>query len=259
LRPGLYQQLSEIEDSHWWFVHRRRLAADWLRRIGFSGGERALDVGCGTGGNMAFLEHYCPCRTGIDISPDALKYCRDRFPDDEFVEGDTNRLGELFPAESFDLITDFNVLYHRWITSEEAVLRQMRGLLRPGGVVLLTEPAFPILFRKHDRQDYGARRYRIGAFRRLLEDCGYVDVRATYFNSLAFVPALLLAVLDRTFGGKDSASDEGGVTELGLGSPLVNRAVGGVMRAEIAAIRMFGQMPFGVGLLCTARKPFNRS
>lgn len=254
MKPGLYRQLSEIEDTHWWFVHRRRLAADWLKRFGFTGGERALDVGCGTGGNMPFLARYCRRRTGVDISPEALGFCRSRFPDDEFIEADANDISAHFAAESFDLITVFNVLYHRWIKSEETVLRQLHTLLRPGGVILLTEPAFPILFRQHDRQDFGARRYRTGPFRDMLKACGYIDVRMTYFNSFAFLPALLLAALDKP---DDDVSDDAEVAELALGRPWVNRTAGGLMAVERAAIKIFGRMPFGVGLMCVARRPLN--
>ena len=67
-----YQQLAEIEDTHWWFVYRRKLIGNLLERSGGVAGELALDIGCGTGGNLPFLKRYCANVCGIDLSEYAI-------------------------------------------------------------------------------------------------------------------------------------------------------------------------------------------
>jgi len=57
---GMYLQLPQIEEKHWWFISRRLLVEEVLKKAGFKKGKNALDLGCGTGGNLPFLKKFCP-------------------------------------------------------------------------------------------------------------------------------------------------------------------------------------------------------
>jgi SAM-dependent methyltransferase len=211
MEPSIYYQLAEIEDTHWWFVYRRKLMALLIERLGGVSGQAALDVGCGTGGNMGFLKNYCSTVTGIDLSVDALALARGKYPADDFVEGDINKLRDLFAPASFDLVSDFTVLYHSWIKSD---LQSMRDML---------------------------------------SEAGFRDVQGTYFNLPAFPIVLLLALVDRL--GLSATENDKGVSELTLPPAWLNDVAGGVLGVELAAIRAFGRVPFGVSVACVARKP----
>ena len=74
-----YPILFEVEQSHWWHVGRRKIIASFVEEIcsGLDHRPRILDVGCGTGANLLLLSQYGEAE-GVDISDDALAFCRER-------------------------------------------------------------------------------------------------------------------------------------------------------------------------------------
>jgi SAM-dependent methyltransferase len=257
MQRGFYLQTSRIEESHWWFTHRRRLVEAILEReLGRGRGERiALDVGCGSGGNLDLLRRYCASVAGLDRSEYALQLARLKEPGATLVHAEANQLRDRFSAESLDLVTVFNVLYHRWIANDAAVLSQIHDLLRPGGVLVLTEPAFRTLFRRHDDLDYGARRYRLGQLVGKTHQVGFAIRRASYFNVIGFVPAWFVARFERWTGRTGSGMNENETaTELTLPAPWLNRTLHALLWPERAWISRGGRFPLGVSLLVVAKK-----
>jgi hypothetical protein len=126
--------------------------------------------------------------------------------------------------------------------------------LRPGGTVLITEPAFRLLMRGLDVADMGKTRYRIKDFDSLLANLGFAQIRCTYFNSISFAPAFILAMIQRAkcFRRKEEI---GIASELKIAGPGFNKIVLQLLNIERLIIKFAGRMPFGVGLLCAARKP----
>ena len=102
----------------------------------------------------------------------------------------------LLADDSFDVVTVFNVLYHDWVKDEGAVISEVARVLRPGGVFLVTEPAFSVLTREMDAAAMGHRRYRIADFAALIERAGLRVAQASYFTSFGF-PLLLAMKLMR--------------------------------------------------------------
>jgi len=149
-------------------------------------------------------------------------------------------------------VTIFNVLYHQWVKSETKVIEQIFKLLKPGGYLLLTEPAFDFLFRNHDLLDMGRKRYTLGEFKKILENSGFQIVKATYFNSICFIPALLLKLIESL---KPPKKQHFGANELNIPSPLINKMFLTIISWERQIINLLVSLPFGVTLLCLAQKP----
>lgn len=250
---GILTQLATIEDRHWWFRYRRILVCDYLDKCTFSNASRALDLGCGTGYNMKLLNRYCPEVYGIELSKEALKIGSKKYNQYQFINGDINHVQNLFPGGYFELITLFNVLYHKGIISEKEILRQIHHILKPGGTILFTEPAFKILMRGHDIADMGKTRYRLRHFASMLAEIGFEDIRGTYFNSVSFFPAFLLALVERSRPSKNW-HDNAAIDELRLEGPILNRLMLRFLDLERLLIKLFKRMPLGVTLLCAARK-----
>jgi SAM-dependent methyltransferase len=255
MERSAYYQLAAIEDVHWWFVYRRKLMAQMIGASGGIQGEVALDIGCGTGGNLPFLRTHCATVSGLDLSEDAIALARKKFPEGDFRHGDVNDLCDLYAAESFDLISDFSVLYHVWVKSDRQSLRDIHRLLRPGGMFIATEPALLFLRRAHDLVGHGVRRYTLGQLTGMLEEAGYHEVRASYFNLPAFPAAVLFALADRL--GLSPKRQKEGVGELKLPSRWLNGMVNAMLSIELGAIKRFGCMPLGVSIACIARKRFD--
>ena len=238
-----YPILFEVEESHWWYIGRRRIIASFVKAICDQVKDRRariLDVGCGTGANLVRLSDFGDAE-GVDISPDALKFCRER--------GLNNvKLGaaETLPYEDgeFDLVTAFDVVEH--MDDDVAGLREMRRVLRPGGRVLLFVPTFMFLWGVQDEVSNHRRRYTMSGFRQVVTAAGFEVERTTYANITFFLPVLLVRKFMRLTGIRTD-------TENSINISAFNRLFGAIFGAERHWLRYLN-IPFGVSGLCVARR-----
>ena len=74
-----FQLHADVEDRHWWFVARRRILARLVEEVLPPDPDATvIDVGCGTGANIAALADGYRC-LGIDTSSKAIELARSRF------------------------------------------------------------------------------------------------------------------------------------------------------------------------------------
>jgi SAM-dependent methyltransferase len=237
-----YPILYEVEQSHWWYIGRRRIIAGFVEQICRQVTDRRpriLDVGCGTGANLLLLSQYGEAE-GVDVSEDALAFCRARGLDQVRLGA-----GEELPYEdgTFDLVTALDVVEH--MDDDLAGLTEMRRVLRPGGRVLLFVPTFMFLWGLQDEVSNHRRRYRLPELRRVLEQAGFEVERSTYANITFFAPILLVRKLMSLTGIKTA-------TENTINVPALNGVLGAILGAESTILRHLN-LPFGVSGLCVAR------
>ena len=254
MNVGLYYQFAEIEDNHWWFMARRYLIRHVLIKSGIDKFGKALDIGCGVGGNVNFLQNFCAEVTGIDYSETAINLAKKKWPMNSFVQGDANNLTSLFNANSLDLVTILNVLYHQWIKSDEGLLTQVSTILKHKGYLVITEPAFGHLWRSHDVQDMGKKRYTLKEMKILLKQSGFIVVSGSYFNSICYLPVLLSALLYKLLGKKNIPEEKNGVAEIRMPNNVLNRLMYFLLKMETWLIKFAGKIPVGVSLICIAKK-----
>src|SRR5262245_53838240 len=146
-----YGLMRQVEDQHWWFVSRRRLAMTLIdQRLDLDPDALILDIGCGTGGNLATLASRGQAM-GIDRSAAAIQLAHGRqLP--RLLQA--SALALPYPANRFSLVTAFDVLYHRWITDDHLALAEIYRVIRPGGWLLITDSAMPMLWSTHDELFY---------------------------------------------------------------------------------------------------------
>src|ERR1041385_5008338 len=237
-----YPILFEVEESHWWYIGRRRIIASFVKAICDQVKDRRariLDVGCGTGANLMRLADFGDAE-GVDISPDALKFCRER--------GLNNvKLGaaESLPYEDheFDLVTSFDVVEH--MDDDVAGLREMRRVLRPGGRCLLFVPAFMFFWGVQDDVSHHRRRYTLSELKMKLQQAGFQIERASYANITFFGPILLGRWLMRATGWKPASENN-----VNIG--MLNGFLGRIFGAERWWLQRTN-LPFGVSIICVAR------
>lgn len=238
-----YPILFRVEQSHWWYMGRRRILASFVedicRRV-TDRRPRILDVGCGTGANLIMLSNYGDAE-GVDVSEDALAFCRERG-----LEKVRLGAGEELPYDdgTFDLVTALDVVEH--MDDDLAGLSEMRRVLRPGGRVLLFVPTFMFLWGLQDEVSNHRRRYRLPQLRRVLEQAGFEIERTTYANITFFLPILLVRKLMRVTGIKTESENT-------INVPAMNGVLGRVLGAERWFLRYLN-FPFGVSGLCVAKK-----
>ena len=245
--PHIYDQFAELEERHFWFRGRRAIFFDLIARelAGRGDNLQILEVGCGPGGMMSPLARHGHVH-GLDIAHDALAYCRHRgFP--EVVVGSGTELP--FADDSFDVVALFDAIEH--IPDDELVLAEVKRILKPGGFVFISVPAYQFLFSQNDRLVHHQRRYTKSRIAELLRQQSFEPRKMTYFNTFLFpliLPAVMVLKLkEKLFGLPD------GQTNLSHEfSRPVNSLFAWFMGAERWLLRHM-EFPFGHSLIAIAR------
>jgi len=241
-----YRRNYELERSYWWFVGVRAIVDRLLARTGAGGSlGRVLDVGCGTG---ALLEELRPRSTeawGVDISPEALRFCAERGLRCVAL---ADAIAVPFPSGYFDVVTAIGIVEH--VDDDTAFLAEMNRLLRPGGAFVLLTSSFPWLWSMHDVANRHRRRYYLRGFRDQMRRAGFQSVRFSHMNFLLF-PALAPALLlHRLFVGLRSDHPE---RILPKPPRIVNAALTAILRLEARLISRV-TLPWGVSLIGLFRR-----
>ncbi len=238
-----YAEYYEIEDRHWWFLGRRAIFTRILdRRLGPSDDRRILDVGCGTGTMVRELARYGRVE-GVDADPEAVAFCRERgLRNVRQVDGEA---ALPFESGSFDLVTALDVIEH--VDDDDAMLRELARVLIPGGLLLVSVPAYRFLWGAQDEIAHHKRRYVRPDLRARLEGAALAVERLSYFNTLLFPPIAAIRLLRPPARGDPRSDFE--LTRPGRVNDLLAR----VLAAEAPLVERF-DLPFGVSILGLARR-----
>jgi len=241
-----YESMYELEDTHWWFVGRQRLALSLIdQRIDLGREAYILDVGCGTGSNVQALDQL-GTSIGLDLSPIALDYARRRcLPRLTQASG----LELPYPAGMFELVTIFDVLYHRWITDDIRALQELYRVLRPGGWLLITDSALPVLWSSHDEVYFARQRYTLADLRLKVGRVGFELHVCSYANFL-LLPIFLFVRL--TMDWLPFANE---IDSKGTFPAWLNKSLTCIRSLETIWLRRGGTLPLGSSLVCLSRKP----
>lgn len=180
MQSAQFQLHASVEDSYWWFVGRRQIMRDLVREI-LPGSEHAtvVDVGCGTGANLAALAEDYRC-VGIDPSPEAIDLARCRFPGRRFICGQAPAdLGGVIEEARLVLLMD--VLEH--VPDDFRFLSELLAASAPGTDFLVTVPANPSSWSEHDESNGHYRRYDVDRFRRVWEGLPVATLLLSHYNS----------------------------------------------------------------------------
>ncbi len=247
MNPGEYARMHALEDWYWWFVARRHAAATFVRDYAPDCPTlNILDAGCGTGGMLDLLEKWPGARCiGLDVSADALEFSRGR-EQRRLIAGDLTQLP--LADHAFEVVTALDVLEH--VGDDNRAAAEIFRVLRPGGILVASVPAYRFLWGPHDEALHHQRRYGGAEFQRLLTGAGFRVEKQTFLLSLLF-PAAAVARLASRRRPKDA---EGGSAALPMLPGPINRALIGLQALELSVARRLS-LPFGLSILAVARKP----
>jgi len=239
-----YKKIFEQEERHWWYLGMKEITARLLSTVAWSRkNTKILDVGCGTGGMLIFLKQFGKV-WGIDLSKEALNYCRKRGLKN-ILQASVEKIP--FPDKSFDLVTSFDVLYHQWIKNDLFAIREINRVLKPGGYFLVRVPAYNWLRGRHDKVVYTKHRYTRKELTQKLKISGFKILRATYANTFLFPFIAIKRLLER-FSPESQDSDVKPTLQ------IINRFLTLIFYFEAVLISKI-DLPIGLSLFVIAQKP----
>lgn len=257
--PTYFSYLFEVEDRHFWFRARNRVISAAVSQViaRLAPGYRLLEVGCGTGNVLRALEQTCKEGTviGMDLFGEGLQYARRRVSC-PLVQGDihANPFGT-----RFEVIGLFDVLEH--LPNDVEVLQVLRGMLTPGGALIITVPAHMSLWSYFDEASHHCRRYELAELTQKLRAAGYqVEFVSQYMISIFPLVWLgrRLASLRRRKSNNEQQSarrtQELTVNELRI-RPIANGILCWLLEQEARLIARRRKLPLGTSLLAIARAP----
>jgi len=241
----LYDELYRVEQEHWWFRARREIVWSLVERHVDGARTRRLrvcELGCGTGGNLAAVADRHEV-VGVEYSPRALEYARRRLGE-RVISGslpdDVN-----LPSNFYDVVLLTDVLEH--IEDDVASARTAMRLVRPGGIIVATVPAYQWLYSPRDAAHHHFRRYSKQRFRGLWSSEQSRVELLSHYNTFLF-PAAAYARVASEFRESRNASGD-------LTVPVwpVNSLLASVMQCERNLLGRVA-MPFGLSLVGVMRK-----
>ena len=196
----VYDRMAEHDSSHWWYVARRDILHDYVARYAdLPKQARILEIGCGTGHNLAMLQQFGEV-DAIEIDPAAAAIASKRL--DKPVSNAPLPTLPGIERGAYDMIAVLDVVEH--IDDDVAALRAMKDCLKPGGKILIAVPAHQWMWSAHDVVNHHHRRYSKASLKKAIEAAGLETRKFGYFNSLLFPLAAAARVAGRLTGRDDS-------------------------------------------------------
>jgi SAM-dependent methyltransferase len=198
----VYDRMAAHDTRHWWYRARRTILSRVIaREIILPDPARILEIGCGTGHNLAMLGQFGTV-DALEVDPAARAIAARRHGRDVGDAPLPTLAG--IPNSAYDLIALFDVLEH--IADDHRALVSIRARLVPGGRLLITVPAHAWMWSGHDIANHHFRRYSKSGLRTVLEGAGLKVEMLSAFNSLLFPLAVAARGVAR-ITGKEGSDD----------------------------------------------------
>jgi len=249
-----YNEYYTAERKHWFFRARNKILMDHVAKLvkdhDLEKPINILNVGVATGFTSELLAEQGNI-TSVEYDEDCYAFTKENSPNINLVQGSILDLD--FEDNSFDLVCAFDVIEH--IEDDKTGVSEMQRVCKPGGLVMVTVPAFMSMWGPHDIINHHFRRYRKKQLTDLFESPKKL-VYSGYFNFFLF-PMIWIVRKITNFRFKKNGSDTSTVKsdlsysgKEGLASSILYHTLG----SESKLINSGISLPFGVSILASWKK-----
>ncbi len=179
-----YYKISSFEKNNWWYKARRDLLNKILSTSQLSF-KNILDAGCGVGSNFDVLKKYSPNIYGVDVSKDAINFCKNKGYTKLYLSSIENFKSKI----KFDLIVCMDVIEH--IKDDNSAIKKLKSLLTKDGILIISVPAHNSLWNDNDILSQHYRRYQLNSIKNLLQNNNLNIIKISYWNQLLYLPSLI--------------------------------------------------------------------
>ncbi len=252
--PDYFEPLANIEEQHFWFKSRNQLIQMFLIRLRdkITRTERILEVGCGTGNVLRSITGVFPNGSvvGMDLYHQGLVYAKNR-ASCALLQGDMHNPPF---GNQFGLVGLFDVMEH--LEDDNLVLRDLNRMISEDGYLILTVPAFSLLWSYFDEAGHHIRRYQKADLNRKLELAGFRVIQLSYFMGILFPVVWLRRKISKKHLKNNQNKGQifqSAVEELQI-IPVINDILCMILGWENQLIKIGVQLPFGTSLIAVAKK-----
>lgn len=237
------QQYVALEKKHWWFIARKKIICRFIDQNVPGSNLRILNIGAAGGASSEWLSKYGAVLS-VENDPWFLEHLRQNNID--VIEASIDALP--FADEYFDMVCAFDVLEH--VGNDRQALLEMQRVCKTEGHLVLTVPALPSLWSKHDVVNEHKRRYTRLALKSLIRPTDPLRLKIlSYFNFILLPPIYLARKVSNLFFSKKAESDFQTFKVNKLVNPVFER----IFSFETFLSKWF-RFPGGVSLIAVIEK-----
>jgi len=237
-----YKSYFVLEKEHWFFRVRKKILVSFIKKY-VKSGSKVFDFGCGSGYLAGELQKMGYEVHGLDFEKEAINYgINSGIKNLSIISGDKTG----YPDESFDLVMSLDALEH--IRNERPVVAELLRILKSGGKMILTVPAYQWLWGVQDEVSHHFRRYTMNSLVSVLGEFPVLKIiRKTYYNTLLFPAIAVVRLLSKRLNIKNRNSD------FEINNRILSVLFYFIFNLETCLLK-FINFPFGVSILVILEK-----
>ena len=231
-------KMGFLEDSNWWYSSRRELIIGLLSRGNLRKNSVVLDMGAGSGKNIATIKEMGFRTEAIDVDSHCVRLAKQKG-----INVKKSSIENFKFEKKYDVILALDVLEH--IKDDVSAIKKIKSGMRKNGKFIITVPAFMILFGPHDTLSHHFRRYEFGEIVSKLDKSGFKIEKISFWNFSFFFPSLIVKFAKKwLYTGKEFSAK----SDLANVNHLLNYLLTKILLLENFLILNGISMPIGTSL-----------
>ncbi len=238
MREIEYKNMSEIERTHFYFKHKRKILRYLYKKYFSNCDPFVFDSACGTGADFPVYNNVI----GMDINYYGLNFTK-RY-NKEVICGDVNNIP--IKNDVFDLVLGIDIISVHGIKISDTIDEYHR-ILKNGGLLFINVPAMKFLFSKHDVSVSNKIRFNRLEIKRVFNNSQWKIKEIFYWNTYLLPIILIQRKLIALFQSYEKASDVRNIYK------ILNNLFYSILHIEFQLSKK-NLLPFGVSLFLVLEK-----